>query len=204
MASYAKDIEQYHKERVREVLALNPRATERSIQKLLEEHPDSALNLSRDYIRKLKRKIEGERAHRFDHAAVDKHIAQVQDRAETVISTMWTILLDQKQKGRDRVAAAQTIIKADIELWKALLDGGVFERKLGTLDLNANLRNRPVPPEVKEMMLKALQAHLGPALVPATVVEVRVPEAEEIEHGNLATTQPSAPSAPGPTAGALG
>lgn len=210
MANYATETIEYHKARIREVIALNHRASIRSIKSLLEQHPESPLILSIDYIHKLKKKIEAERAHRFDHALVETHLAKVQERNETIISTMWSILLDDKQKGRDRVAAAATIIKADFELYQALLDGGVFERKLGTIDVNASLRNRPIPAEVKELMLKALNAHLRPAThASAVIVETTPAPAAEIagpQHGdsNTTTQGPHPVPAPGDTAGALG
>lgn len=210
MANYAHDTIEYHKERIREVLALNARASLRAIQNILEGHETTPLKLSLVYIAKLKKKIEAERAHRFDHALVETHLAKVQERNETIISTMWSILLDPKQKGRDRVSAAQTIIKADFELYQALLDGGVFERKLGTIDLNATLRNRPIPAEVKDIMLKALKAHLGPRTIaePIKVESIAAPAAipaqEQNGNANTTTQGPHPVPAPADTAGALG
>ena len=199
MANYAQDMKQYHQERIREVLALNPRASVRAIYKLLESHPQSPLKLSHPYILKLRHKIEGEREHRFDHAAVEKHLATIQDRLETVVSQMWLLLLDEKTDGKVRVAAANTIIKADMDLWQAFLDGGVFERKLGTIDINARLRNRPIPEEVKSIMLKALKAHLGPGADTPKQIEAKVIEAETAPSNNatiITTIQPTPSDAP--------
>ncbi|GIW70337.1 MAG: hypothetical protein KatS3mg101_1084 [Patescibacteria group bacterium] len=153
MPAYKKETEQYHIERVREVLALKPRAGAIAISRFLREDPHNPINLDPHYILKLKKKIEGERVHRFDHAKVEAHIAEMQDEIDQLCVEMWTIVLNRAMDERARVAAAKIIIDAKIKLFEAKLDAGIFERKLGTFDIKNTYE---IKNEHKVLILNAL------------------------------------------------
>jgi len=156
MPKYKKETEQYHMERVREVLALNPRAGAIAISNLLKEDRNNPINLDPHYIVKLKRKIQGERIHRFDQAKVEQHIAQLEDETEQLCIQMWRIVLDQTMDERARVAAAKTIIDAKIKLFEAKMDAGIFERKLGTFEMK-HTHTYEIIQEKKILILNALK-----------------------------------------------
>lgn len=136
MPSYRQETIKYHIERVREVLALKPRAGCRVIKEVLSTDKGDPLNLDEWYIISLKRKIAGERVHRFDNAKVEKALSEIQDRVEGVIAQMWGILLDQNKDDRARVAAGKVIIDAEHKFLEAQLATGIYERKLGSVDIH--------------------------------------------------------------------
>jgi hypothetical protein len=55
---------------------------------------------------------------------------------------------DETEDGRDRAAALREIREAYNAVFEKLFDAGVFERKLGTLDMA--IRNTPLPEEKKQ------------------------------------------------------
>ncbi len=132
-----------HKDRVRQVLALNPRVSVSQIQDALAQssHP---LELPLTYIAKLVKKIEGERVHRFDWVIAAKRLSEMQDLYAEISNALWQVLLDNGdsatgRKGTtpgEKVYAASQIAKLEADLLKAQMDMGIFERKLGTLDVN--------------------------------------------------------------------
>lgn len=150
MPSLKKETVEYHVERVREVLALNPRAGKRVIREILAKDRDDPITLDADYILILKKKIEGERTHRFDFPKVEKRLAEMQDRTESVIAQMWRILLNQTMDERARVAAAKIIIEAELKFFDAQMAAGIFERKLGSLEVR---HTHELAPEHKALVL---------------------------------------------------
>lgn len=157
MPALSKETREYHIERVREVIAINPRASARSIRAILESNSQDPLVLDRDYIGALLKKIRAERRVRFDRKIVEERLSEIQDQTEQVVQQLWLILLDTKQSAKNRIAAANGIVSADHKFWQAQLDAGIFERKLGTIDLEIQRRNKPIPAEVKEIMINAIR-----------------------------------------------
>lgn len=135
MPNYKDETQEYHVERVREVLALNPRAGVRTIREVLEKDPENPVILNPHYILKLKKKIQGERKQRFSQALVDERLSEIQDRTEGVIAQMWRILLNPTMDERARVAAAKVIIDAEHKFFEAQMDAGIFERRLGSVEV---------------------------------------------------------------------
>jgi len=153
MPNYKNEIIEYHKERVREVLALNPHAGLRSIRQFLENDPQTPLVLDVHYIGKLKQKIIQERKRRFDQTIVEERLSEIQDRTESVAAQMWQILLDAGAPEVARVAAAKVIIDSEHKLLEAQMNAGVFERKFGSVDIRHTYE---LAPEMKAMVLKTL------------------------------------------------
>lgn len=158
------DIEKYHIERIREVLTLSPKAGRITIREILKKDAKEPIILHEHYIAKLKRKIETERAKRYDYAIVGKRLAEIQDRTESLITQMWRIVLDQTEDGRARVGAAKLIIDADHRFLEAQMSAGIFERKLGTLEVD---HQHYLPPEHLVLIKKVFQNYgiIAPAII---------------------------------------
>lgn len=152
MPTYRDETQHYHRERVREVLALQPTASTRTIREALQADPNAPLTLDRSYLDNLRRKIEGERRHRYDRAEVAQRLAELQDRTETIIAQMWRILLKTTAEPAERIAAARTIIDAEHRFLEAQMNAGIFERNLGTLDVAHTLQ---LTPEYRALILRA-------------------------------------------------
>ena len=156
--NYSQELREYHKERVREVIGINPRASERVIREILENHPTDPISLDRNYIRKIKAKVIESRKWRFNTALVEERLGEMQDRTESIISQMWLLLLDDRMNPKTRVDAAKTIIMAESKFWEAQLDAGVFEKHLGTVGFELNARSRPLELEKRIQILKAFES----------------------------------------------
>jgi hypothetical protein len=152
MPAYKEEVTKEHMEAIREVLAVQPRAGAYKIRELLQKRKNP-LVLDPHYILKLKRKIESERIHRFDRAKVEAHIAEMQDEIDQLCIQMWAIVLDKTYDERARVAAAKVIIDAKTKLFEAKLDAGIFERKIGTVDVKNTYE---IKSEHKVLILNAL------------------------------------------------
>lgn len=133
MPVYSEETQKYHIERVREVLALMPRAGVIAIEKVLQNDVENPLIINRNYILKLKKKIAAERKHRFDQTIVDERLAEMQDRKDSIQMQMWRIVLNQAADERVRVAAAKVIWDSEKDFFGSQMDAGIFERKLGTV-----------------------------------------------------------------------
>lgn len=134
MPAYSEEKQREHMERVREVLALNPRMGKLAIRNFLMKQKNPIV-LDAGYILKLKRKIERERIHRFDNAKVEKRISEMEDKIQSVIARMFSILANPMTDARAKVAAGKVIVDSEIKLFQAQLDAGIFERKFGTMNI---------------------------------------------------------------------
>ena len=154
MPPYKNETRDYHKERIKEILALKPSVTVLAIQEALEKDPNRSIKLSHLYITKLKGKIMRERAVRYDRARVETRLAEIEDQTQSVITQLWKVLLDPRSKDVARVQAGKTIIDAHHKFLQAQMDAGIFERKLGTLEVD-NVYH--LEPEIANPILEALK-----------------------------------------------
>lgn len=124
----------------------------------------SALGVRLDphYIGRLREKIIRERNARMNRETLNAALAAFQDVMMEVAANLWIIALDPSASRKDRVAALREIRNAHAAAFDKLFDAGVFERKLGTLDLQAmelERRRQFVPsPEQLETMRSAFRA----------------------------------------------
>ncbi len=153
MPSYGKELTEYHKERIKELLVLKPKVSLLSIREALQNDHKNPLLLDKDYIAIIIRKIRGERKHRYDREEVNERLAEIQDHSQSVIEQMWGVLLNPTADDRARVGAAKVIIDSEHKFLEAQMDMGVFERKLGTVDVE---HTHTLAPEVMLPILRAL------------------------------------------------
>ena len=137
-------------ELVRQALAMRPRATGTKIKEMLAA---SGITLDYMYINRLKKKIMGERAFRFNQAEVNVRIAEIQDKTNAVQQKLWAILVNPKATDKNKVAAARGILDAERKLFESELDAGLFERKLGEVEVRHGLA---LSPEQRQMILNAM------------------------------------------------
>lgn len=156
MGAYSDDRQQYHIGRIRQILVLKADASAETIKEALERDPSSPLSLDRVYIRKLLRKILSERVHRFRHVDIQRRLAEMQDRTEVVIAEMWKIILDPKFDERARVNAGKLIVDAERNFLTAQIDAGIYEKKLGTIDVKHE-HTLSLAPELKLPILAAFR-----------------------------------------------
>ena len=123
MPRYSKEHEQEFIGKIKQVLVVNPNATILSIQKNLR---NNNIELDKDYINKLLKKIRGERAHRYTNEAVGAAVAKFED----YISYFNSKLLKIEQATSNemvKIMAIRQFINQNKDLLKMQLDVGVFE-----------------------------------------------------------------------------
>lgn len=150
MPKYREETQNEHKELIRQALAMQPRASAHKIREMISA---SGIVLDPDYITRLKRKILAERGFRFNQAEVNVRIAEIQDKVATAQQHMWKILLNPKTKDKDKIAAAKGIVESEVKLFQSEMDAGIFERKLGELELRHGIA---LDPQSKHLILNAM------------------------------------------------
>jgi hypothetical protein len=145
MPALSSKTKHYYRERIRSILVQNPQTSIEGITQRLERE---GLKLDRHYVGKLVGEIHTERAKRADTWTLNLALASFQDAMTEIVRVGWDIANDKFAPGRDRAAALREIREAYDSMFERLFDAGVFEKKLGTLDLA--IRNTPLPEEEKK------------------------------------------------------
>lgn len=165
MSKYSVEQQNYHRSRVRDLMIINPNITYTDIQKRLILSPVDSLRLNIEYITKLVKKNKKERLVKVDRADIKERIGEMRETYEAVAAQMWSILMDTSlnfEKGGigARVTAGKVIVEAQRSLLEAEMNAGVFDRKLGSVELAAigtvqHLHR--LDPGVKAPIMQALQ-----------------------------------------------
>ena len=193
MAKVTEDREQYYRSRIRDLMVIHPNIPFTEIQRKLESSETDSLRLGLEYIKKQVRKIKKERLVKVDRADIKERIAVMRETMEAVQAQMWTILMDTSlnyEKGGigARVTAGKVIVESQRSLLEAEMNAGVFDRKLGSVELAAagtieHLHR--LDPGIKAPIMQALQNYglikppeytvIEPEPVPDTVGAGTVP-----------------------------
>ena len=145
MPELSPKTKQYHKQRVRSLMVQQPTITIEGMRRHLAAQD---LPLDRGYIASLVKAIQTERIRRADTWTLNFALASFQDVMTEIVERAWEIANDPMAERSDRLAALREVRAAHNDVFKTLFDAGVFERKLGTL--NMAIRNTPLPEEKKQ------------------------------------------------------
>lgn len=154
MPQYTKENEQKHLEAVKQVMALNPGISIQGIRRSIEK--SKKLTLDATYIGRLRERVRDERKKRFDDKRVEEKIAEMEDTTHQLVRKLWRIILG---KGKSAVTnsniieAAKAIVNAEHKLFQAQLDAGIFERKLGELEVKERYQ---ISKADREKIMKAM------------------------------------------------
>lgn len=143
--------EEYYCERIRSILALNPRA---SLKKIGEALAQDNIKLGDKMVSRLRLKVVRERVFRYDVARVENRIAQMEDHYNELMKQAWRIVIGARSEAT-KIYAIATIAKMEKQLLEAQMDAGIYERRIGTLDVNK--RVRALAPELRASIVNALQ-----------------------------------------------
>ena len=164
MPAYSKERQDYHKERIREVLVIDPRASLEKIRQGLTMHRDP-LTLDLAYISKLRKKIWKERQQPADPFALQQRVAEIEDRTRVIIGQMWSYMGSPSVEDKTKINAAKVIVDAEHKLLEAQMNAGFYDWKLGTVE---HVHTHQLDPAAKTAILSAL-ANYG--IVKATTNE---------------------------------
>lgn len=135
MSRYSKEVEAYHVERVRGVMTVRPNITGSEIAKFLEKSKTAPLSLDPDYVRKLQKKVIGERMHRARNININLRISEIQDKKRMIDDRLWEESSNPASPAVARIMALQQLLKNEEIILKMEMDSGFLERKLGTVEV---------------------------------------------------------------------
>ena len=168
-------------------MILQPMATIDMIREALMNSQTDPIDLSRNYLAKVKRKIMGERMHRSKGWNETRRIAEIEDKKQLIDQRLWSEAQNMKNPGVVRVMALQQLLKNEFDLLERQKASGAFAA--------ADEALIPKRPELSEqqidLVLGAMEAW---RIIPEIVPKLRV-----IEAGPEAVTHtPSSPATPSP------
>jgi len=134
MPLVSKVNEAEYKDKIRNILIRRPNTTILQMVDVLAT--EEGTKLDKDYVHKLIRELDDERMARIDGVALKGAIASFLERVNATDAYLWTILVDPKQSGRDRVMAAKELRSNYKEMFDVMFDAGIFDRKLGDININ--------------------------------------------------------------------
>jgi hypothetical protein len=114
------------------------------------------IHLHVEYIRRLREKILGERMRRVDRKSLNMALAAFEDVLTETARTAWQIALSPQATRMERLIAIKEIRESHTVIFNKLFDAGVFDRKLGSVDVNVK-RSRPLSQDVEEEIFAAFQ-----------------------------------------------
>jgi len=141
------------------------------------------------YVAKVVRKLNREKALAVDEQKIGERLAITKERYRVIIEKLWRIIdykVEYAAEGifppetSEIIRAADTIIKLDLAILKAEMDAGIFERKVGTVDVNV-YRALPLDPEKATQIAQAF-ARWG--------IDLSLPQ----QRPKLIQSQPSVPA----------
>ncbi len=150
---------------IRDIAVIDPIISTRKLQDALYEKGYKTSNntpLDWRYIHKLRTKVHRQVIEEADREKVTNRVSELKEKYRVLSERLIRIAFysdDLRKEGmpppsiKDQIGAINTILRYDLALFNAQLDAGIFERHLGTLEIEQ--RNRPLPPELKALMLKA-------------------------------------------------
>jgi len=136
------------KAQMRQLMVRDPRISGRRMA--------DALNYDRNFICKLKRKLDREITASIEQSLMEKDLGQFQVMYETMVSFMWDIVNDDSAKDKDKIAAFKVILDGKDKLIDRKMDAGIFSRKLGELNIQADLT-----PEQNDLINRGLEKLYG-------------------------------------------
>jgi len=128
MPAYGKEHQKEHMAKIRRILVLNPDA---SIPQVCEK-----VKLQKDYVRRLINKIRGERTTRFERYTINTALAGFADLMDALDNKLWKVILDEDTPGKVMVSALKEIRLNNVALFDKMFDAGIFEKKLGKLNID--------------------------------------------------------------------
>jgi hypothetical protein len=144
---------------VRDLVGRNPLISVKALQDELKKigfQTPSGNPLDWRYVAKVVRKLDREKALAVDTQKGNERLAQTKEPYRLITDRLWKIVTGEgamfPPSNDDIVRAANTIVKLDLAILKAEMDAGIFDRKLGTVDVNlyrkivrARIRRRSSP-----------------------------------------------------------
>ena len=154
------------KRAIRDAIVIDPLISVAKLQDALYDKGYRTANnspLDWDYVAKMRHKVHRQAVESVDHQEVSSRVAEMKERYRLIYEQLIRIAYysdELRKEGvpppsvRDRVSALREIIKLDVAIFGAEMDAGIFNRHLGTLEIEK--RNKPLPVEARELIKQAM------------------------------------------------
>ncbi len=150
---------------IRDIIAFDPLVTDKKLSEILFDRGIKTISntpLNRQYVGRLRQKIHKQAVYDADNQKLGPRLVEFKEKNRLVFDRLVRIAFytdDLKKDGtpppsvKDQIAALTAIVRLDLLVFNAEMDAGVFERHIGTLEIEK--RYRPIPPELKDQMMQA-------------------------------------------------
>jgi len=131
MPAYSKEKQEEQIARIRQILVLKPSSSVMTVKELLAEQGEK---LDRRYITKLKKKIEKERANRYNARTKEMVLSQFEDLVNVMSDVLKKIALSKTDSTQlDKTTAISQLIKQNKLVIEMMMDMGLLERYIGKM-----------------------------------------------------------------------
>ena len=153
---------------VREEIVVNPMISVSLLRQNLKERGIMTFNgnpIDPVYLGRLVRKIQRKAMSESDRARISDRLNNTRERFSVMTDRLMKIAFWKPEyikdgiwppQTKDIVKALDTIQRMDLALLQAEMDSGVFERHLGSLDVNI-ARKRPIPDDKRDAIWQVFQ-----------------------------------------------
>ncbi len=155
------------KRAIRDAVVVDPLISVARLQDALFEKGFKTPNntpLDWDYVARLRKKIHRQAIENVNRQETSERVAELKEKNRIVFDRLVRIAYytdDMKKEGmqppsyKDVIAALTAMVRLDLMIFNAELDAGIFERHIGTLEVEK--RYKPLPPELKAQMMLAFK-----------------------------------------------
>lgn len=153
------------KRAIRDAIVIDPLISVAKLQDALFDKGYRTTNnspLHWHYVAKLRDKIHRQTIENVDRQKVVERVAEMKERYRVAYEQFIRVAFqgeDLRKDGapvstRDRIHALKEIVKLDVAIFKAEMDAGIFDRHLGSVEIE--LRNKPLTIESRELIKQAM------------------------------------------------
>lgn len=124
---------------VRSLVVRKPDLSIRQIQELLRDHPIRPIEIGKDLVGKLAKEVHERRAERIDLYTVNEVLGKFEDEVTELKEILLGLIQSKTVSSMAKVVAIKEYRQSSLALIDKMFDAGVFEKKLGTLELTRKL-----------------------------------------------------------------
>jgi len=153
---------------VREEIVMDPMISVSRLRKNLKERGITTYNgnsIDPVYLARIVRKIARRAMQEADNTKIEHRLSKTRERFSVMIDRLMKIAFWRPEyikdgiwppQTKDIVRALDTVQKMDLALLQAEMDAGIFERRLGTLDIEV-ARKQSIPENAREVAWRTFQ-----------------------------------------------
>jgi len=139
MAQYSPEQTDEFRSIVRSMVVRKPDLSIRQLQELLSKNPRRPVKLGKNFLGKLVKEIHARRSERIDYYTVNEVLGKFEDEVQELKEILLALIQTRDTPPMAKVVAVKEYRQSSLALIDKLFDAGIFEKKLGTLDVERKL-----------------------------------------------------------------